>query len=153
MAMVFLMRAAAASHKLISGFTSEAVDAMRAHPWPGNVRELSNRVRRAVVMAEGHEITPQDLDLVREEHHAGDSLKSLRAAHRRIEVEMLVRAISLHRGNLSRIARDLEIGRSTLYRKLRAYGLEKFAPSNVPPTGVIKTKQKKAMSPVVLRRA
>lgn len=140
MAMVFLRRAAAASHTLISGFTSEAVDAMRAHTWPRNVRELSNRVRRAVVMAEGHEITPQDLDLAREEHHAGDSLKSLRAAHRRIEVEMLVRAISLHRGNLSRIARDLEIGRSTLYRKLRAYGLEKFAPSNISPTGAIKTK-------------
>lgn len=153
MAMTFLRRAAAASHAPVSGFTSEAVDAMRAHPWPGNVRELSNRVRRAVVMAEGYEITPQDLDLAGEEHHAGDSLKSLRAAHRRIEVEMLVRAISLHRGNLSRIARDLEIGRSTLYRKLRAYGLEKFAPSKASPTGVIKTKQKKAMSSVILRRA
>ncbi|MBK9306459.1 MAG: sigma-54-dependent Fis family transcriptional regulator [Nitrospira sp.] len=130
MAMGFLRRAAADSHKLISGFTSEAVDAMRAHPWPGNVRELNNRVRRAVVMAEGHEITSRDLDLVKEVHPTSDSLHSLRAAHRRIEIELLVRAINLHRGNLSRIARDLEVSRSTLYRKLRAYGLEKSVPSN-----------------------
>jgi two-component system NtrC family response regulator len=147
MAMVFLKRVAAASHKPISGYTPEAVDAMRAHSWPGNVRELSNRVRRAVVMAEGDKITPHDLDLAREECHPGDSLSSLRAAHRRIEVELLVRAISLHHGNLSKASRDLEVSRSTLYRKLRAYRLEKFVPSNTPPSAVTKTKRAKETRP------
>lgn len=150
MAMVFLKRAAAASHKAVSGYTTEAIDAMRAYPWPGNVRELSNRVRRAVVMAEGPEITPQDLDLVREERPAGDSLASLRAVHRRIEVELLVRAISLHHGNLSRIARDLEIGRSTLYRKLRAYGLDQFVLSNGSSSGIARAKRMKAASPDIV---
>jgi two-component system NtrC family response regulator len=144
MAMVFLKRAAATYHKPIRGYTPQAVDVLRAYSWPGNVRELSNRVRRAVVMAEGMEITPQDLDLPGEEPHTVDSLNSLRAAHRRIEMELLVKAISLHRGNLTRMARDLEVSRSTLYRKLRAYGLEKFVPAATPLSLGSRSKPKKS---------
>ena len=147
MAMVFLKRAAATYHKPIRGYTSQAVDVLRAYSWPGNVRELSNRVRRAVVMAEGTEITPQDLDLAGEEPHPVDSLNSLRAAHRRIEMELLVKAISLHRGNLTRMARDLEVSRSTLYRKLRAYGLEKFVPAATPLSVGSRPKAKKSTKP------
>jgi two-component system, NtrC family, response regulator len=129
MAMLFLKQAADLHRKPIRSYSPEALNAIRSYPWPGNVRELSNRVRRAVVMAEGEEITLQDLDLTGESHPATDSLDSLRAAHRRIEVELLVKAISLHRGNLTRVARDLEVSRSTLYRKLRAYKLERLVPS------------------------
>jgi two-component system NtrC family response regulator len=129
MAMLFLKQAADLHRKPIRSYTPEALIALRSYPWPGNVRELSNRVRRAVVMAEGAEVTPLDLDLTCEDPHVADSLDSLRAAHRRIEVELLVKAISLHRGNLTRVARDLEVSRSTLYRKLRAYNLEKLLPS------------------------
>lgn len=150
MAMVFLKHAAAASHKVISGYTPDAISAMRIHPWPGNVRELSNRVRRAVVMAEGHAITPHDLDLAQQEHQAGNPLDSLRAAHRRIEVELLVRAISLHHGNLTKAARDLEVSRSTLYRKLRAYGLEKSVPSNGSSAAITETKRTRATSPAIV---
>jgi two-component system NtrC family response regulator len=130
MAMLFLKQAAALHRKPIRGYTPDALNALRSYPWPGNVRELSNRVRRAVVMAEGAEITTQDLDLTCEALQTGeDSLDSLRAAHRRIEVELIVRAIGMHRGNLTRVARDLEVSRSTLYRKLHAYKLERFVPS------------------------
>lgn len=132
MAMVFLKRAVVTYRKPIRGYTPQAVDALRAYSWPGNVRELSNRVRRSVVMAEGAEITPYDLDLASEELQPVESLDSLREAHRRIEMELLVKAISLHHGNLTRIARDLEVSRSTLYRKLRAYGLDKFVPAATP---------------------
>ena len=100
--------------------------AHRSYSWPGNVRELSNKVRRAVVMAEGDEITPRDLDLTCETFQPEDTLASLRATHRRIEVELIVKAISMHRGNLTRVARDLQVSRTTLYRKLRAYNLEKL---------------------------
>lgn len=143
MAMVFLKRAAVTYRKTISGYTPHAMDALRTYSWPGNVRELSNRVRRAVVMAEGTEITPHDLGLAVEETQAVESLDSLRAAHRRIEMELLVKAIGLHRGNLTRIARDLEVSRSTLYRKLRAYGLEKFVPAATPHSSKPRTKSKK----------
>lgn len=144
MAMVFLKQAALTYRKQIRGYTPQAVDVLRAYSWPGNVRELSNRVRRAVVMAEGMEITPHDLDLAVEELQTVDSLDSLRAAHRRIEMELLVKAISLHRGNLTRMARDLEVSRSTLYRKLRAYGLEKFVPAATPLSFGSRPKSKKS---------
>ncbi len=142
MAMVFLQQAAATTHKLIRGFSAQAIDALRTHPWPGNVRELSNRVRRAVVMSEGQEITRQDLDLAGEDLPATDSLDSLRAAHQRIETELLVKALTLHRGNMSRIARDLQVSRSTLYRKLKQYGLEKNSPMLTPSTVTAKTRRK-----------
>lgn len=144
MAMIFLKQAAVTYRKTIRGYTPQAVDSLRAYSWPGNVRELSNRVRRAVVMAEGMEITPHDLDLAAEELQTVDSLDSLRAAHRRIEMELLVKAISLHRGNLTRMARDLEVSRSTLYRKLRAYGLEKLVPAATPLSLRSKPKTKKS---------
>jgi two-component system NtrC family response regulator len=147
MAMVFLKQAAMTYRKPIRGYTAHAVDVLRTYSWPGNVRELSNRVRRAVVMAEGVEITPQDLDLAGEELQTADTLDSLRAAHRRIEMELLVKAISLHHGNLTRVARDLEVSRSTLYRKLRAYGLEKFVPAATPLSTNSRLKPKKPVRP------
>lgn len=143
MAMVFLKQAVATYRKAIRGYTPQAIDVLRAYSWPGNVRELSSRVGRAVVMAEGDEITPHDLDLAVEELPTADSLDSLRAAHRRIEMELLVKAISVHRGNLTRMARDLEVSRSTLYRKLRAYGLEKFVPAATPHSFGSRTEIKK----------
>jgi two-component system, NtrC family, response regulator len=142
MATVFLQQAAATTHKLIRGFSAQAIDALRTHPWPGNVRELSNRVRRAVVMSEGEEITRQDLDLAGEDLQTADSLDSLRAAHQRIETELLVKALTLHRGNMSRIARDLQVSRSTLYRKLKQYGLEKISLMLTQPMVTAKTRRK-----------
>ncbi len=144
MAMVFLKQAAETSRKPIRGYTAQAIDVLRSYSWPGNVRELSNRVRRAVVMGDGMEITPQDLDLASEELQTTDTLDSLRAAHRRIESELLVKAISMHHGNLTRAARDLEVSRSTLYRKLRAYGLEKYVPAATPNSPGSRTKSKKS---------
>jgi two-component system NtrC family response regulator len=137
MAMRFLTRAAAVNAKVIRGYTSDALDAIRSYHWPGNVRELGNRVRRAVVMAEGMEITARDLDLTGEAvHDGGDSLASLKTAQRRIEVELIVKGISLHRGNLTRVARDLDVSRTTLYRKLREYNLQCLVPPSHPASTV-----------------
>ena len=129
LALHFLKQAAAVQRKPLRGYTPEALSALCAYPWPGNVRELNNRVRRAVVMAEGMEITARDLDLPVNAFQSTDSLDSLSAAHRRIEVELIVKAISLHRGNVTKAARDLDVSRTTLYRKLQEYGLERSLPS------------------------
>jgi two-component system, NtrC family, response regulator len=129
MAMRFLRYAADSNRRAIWGYTSEALQALRSYHWPGNVRELSNRVRRAVIMAEGREIMPHDLGLTREAtQEGGDSLDSLKVAQRRIEVEMIVKGIRMHRGNLTRVARDLDVSRTTLYRKLREYNLQSLVP-------------------------
>lgn len=109
------------------------MDAIRAYARLGNARELSDRSRRAVVIVGGSEITPQDLDLTHEVLQSADSLDSFRIAHRRIEVELLLKAMSLHRGNLTRVARDLKVSRTTLYRKMRAYNLGRLIPSAIIP--------------------
>ena len=133
MAMVFLKKAAASSFgQQIRGYSREALDAIQSYHWPGNVRELSNRVRRAVVMAEDHEITARDLGLTCETLPSANGLDSLRAAHRRIEIEMIIKAISVHQGNLSRVALELEMSRSTLYQRIREFHLEELVRSTNP---------------------
>ncbi len=121
MAQVFLKRVAAQMRKRIQGFTQEALQAIEAYGWPGNVRELSNKIRRAVAMAERPRVTPEDLDLpwvvapVRP--------ISLRDARARVEAEMVAQSLARHNGNLSRVADELGISRPTVYGLLKKYGI------------------------------
>ncbi len=125
MAMAFLRQAASHYHKQLYGFTREALAAMHAYPWPGNVRELSNRVGRAVVMAEGTHITPTDLDIPYQAARPDDGSISLKVNQQRIETDLIMKAFTLSQGNLSRAAQELGISRSTLYRRLRQYGMDR----------------------------
>ncbi|MGH7232136.1 MAG: sigma-54-dependent transcriptional regulator [Nitrospiraceae bacterium] len=122
MAVVFLKQVAAQYQKRVHGFTREAIQAIHTHPWPGNVRELSNRIRRAVVMCEGHLVTPGDLDLC----HQGNPVSSpvsLKATQQKVEVDLIIKTCARQQGNLTRAAEELGMSRSTLYRRLRQYGL------------------------------
>lgn len=102
----------------VRGFSLSAIDALQRHAWPGNVRELMNRVRRAVVLADGQFICPEDLGLM---ERNGMSL----APGAGIQVSRDVLCASLARSgqNLSRTARELGISRSSLYRLLKAHRL------------------------------
>ena len=124
-AMAFLRQAAAHYNKPLYGFTREALEAMQAYSWPGNVRELSNRIGRAVVMAEGTHLTAADLDLSRQPLPQDDGSISLKVNQQRIETDLIMKAFTLSQGNLSRAAQELGISRSTLYRRLRQYGMER----------------------------
>ncbi|MGC3976255.1 MAG: sigma-54 dependent transcriptional regulator [Nitrospira sp.] len=124
-AMAILRQAAARYNKPLYGFTPEALEAMQTYSWPGNVRELSNRVGRAVIMAEGTHITAADLDLLRPAAPQDDGSISLKVNQQRIETDLIMKAFTLSQGNLSRAAQELGISRSTLYRRLRQYGMER----------------------------
>jgi two-component system NtrC family response regulator len=118
-AQTFLKRVSEQMSKRIRGFTNEAVRAIEAYPWPGNVRELSNKIRRAVAMAEASYVTPEDLDLACE---AGPVRPvSLREARGRVEAEMVAHSLARHDGNLSRVAEELGISRPTLYGLLKKH--------------------------------
>ena len=103
------------------GFTTEALAAMSRHPWRGNVRELENRVKRAVVMAEGSSVTAVDMDLAVAK--AEDFSLDLKTVRNRAEREVLQLALTQSGGNLSTAAKLLGISRPTLYSLAKDLGL------------------------------
>lgn len=105
----------------VRGLSAEAEAAVAAWRWPGNVRELENRVKRAVIMADGAWLTPDDLDLP---DPAGDGEPlNLRTVRERAERHAVERALALADGNVSDAARRLGITRPTLYDLMRSLGL------------------------------
>lgn len=122
MAKVFLSRVTAQMQRAAPGFSKEAIQGLHAYHWPGNVRELFNKIRRAVVMAEGPEIGPRDLDLPYEEAQKPVPF-SIRGARQHQEQTLILQALTLHNGNISHVARELGVSRTTLYRLMRRYEL------------------------------
>ncbi len=118
----FARRYAADAGRKLTGFTKDAIAAMRAHAWPGNVRELENRARRAAVMAEGPRITAADLELEKGATSARQGLRELRAG---LERDTIKAALKRNRGNISQTATELGISRPTLYGLLSKFGIER----------------------------
>ena len=114
LARAFLEREAGPTRKRLTGFSPEALQALEVYGWPGNVRELENRVRRAVVMADGASVTPADLELegTSPDGGPGRGLKELRES---LEREAIRKALTRNRGNVSQAAADLGVSRPTLY--------------------------------------
>ena len=105
----------------LRGFTDHALAAIAAHPWPGNVRELENRMKRAVVMADGRLVDAADLELAAAAADMQDL--DLRAARLRAEREVLQQALARSNGTLAAAAKLLGVSRPTLYTLMEAHGL------------------------------
>jgi two-component system NtrC family response regulator len=104
----------------VRGFSAESLAVIKTHPWPGNVRELENRIKRAVIMAEGNRITPVDLDLADPDEIP--KVLSLAQAREEVERREIPRALSRAEGNISQAAKLLGISRPTLYDLIRQHG-------------------------------
>ena len=120
----FLTKFAEEQKKPLKGFTPQAMQALTAHNWPGNVRELENRIKRAVVMAEGRYVTPVNLEFKEPSSAEGDA-STLRASRESREKDLVRIAMEMAEGNVSRAAAGLGISRPTLYQLLAHYGLKK----------------------------
>ncbi len=106
----------------LRGFSDQAVAAIEAYDWPGNIRELENRVKRAMIMAEGNRIEADDLEL---EVPDKESLPlSLRQVREVAERGALQRALGLAQGNLSKAAQVLGVSRPTLYDLMAKFGMK-----------------------------
>jgi two-component system, NtrC family, response regulator len=103
------------------GFSEEASAALEAYSWPGNVRELENRVKTAMIMAEGPLITPEDLGL--KESTESGLLFNLKEVRTRAERQAIRQALSVTDGNVSRTAELLGVTRPTLYDLMEKYGI------------------------------
>ncbi|MEO8407553.1 MAG: sigma-54 dependent transcriptional regulator [Oxalobacteraceae bacterium] len=119
LALHYFRQFAQAHNKSLRGFSRDAMKAMLQHDWPGNVRELVNRIQRAVVMAEGRFIKPEDLGF-RASDMPEDQI-SLERARAAAERETIQRALVQARHQISRAAKLLGISRVTLYRLLEKY--------------------------------
>ena len=123
LAKAFLNRYAEEAKRRISGFTTQAMRAIENYSWPGNVRELENRIKRAVIMAEGTRISPADLELG--VHHAKDEYLNLKEAREAMEKEMIQKALARTKDNVTRAAEALGISRPTLYELMEKLGIER----------------------------
>ena len=106
-------------------FAPDALRALSLHRWPGNVRELQNRVRRAVIMADGKRVTARDLELT-------DTLnalppQTLKEARESVEREMVQDALRRHKGKITSAALELGISRPTLYELMEKLGIARDA--------------------------
>jgi len=102
----------------VKGFSTDAQDAIDAYAWPGNVREMENKIKGAVILAEGKYITPDDLNLPAAQ--AVPSL-NLRTVRQEAETRAIREALARSCGNVSRAAELLGITRPTLYDIIQKY--------------------------------
>ena len=123
LARMFLSRFSAEFKKPLKGFTPQAIEALASHGWPGNVRELENRVKRAVVMAEGWYVTPENLEL--QTTVSGVDASTLKASRDHREKELVRLAMEKSEGNVTKAASYLGVSRPTLYQLLARYGLKR----------------------------
>jgi len=123
LAKAFLQRYASKNNNRVNSFTPKALQILESHMWHGNVRELENRIKRAVIMAEGARLTPADLELTTAyTKYQGQSLREAREA---LDRELVLQAMARNKGNLTRTASDLGISRPTLYELMHKLGIEK----------------------------
>ncbi|MCL2635402.1 MAG: PEP-CTERM-box response regulator transcription factor, partial [Betaproteobacteria bacterium] len=103
--------------------TEDAVRAIEAHGWPGNVRELENCIKRAVIMADGSQITREDIGLELDPGSQSEFI-DLRRIRDEAERSAVITALGRANGNLVRAAEILGISRPTLYDLMHRLGLK-----------------------------
>ena len=121
LARTLLNKYAKQQSRALNGFTKDACSAIEAYTWPGNVRELENKIKSAVIMADGKQVTASDLGI-----SAGDEQPenlNLREVRQRAESKAIRTALMRNFGNISRTAEELGVTRPTLYDLLNKYGL------------------------------
>ena len=121
--------------KEIVGFTRDALDSLHGHDWPGNVRELEGAIQRAVVLCQGTRIMPAHLTTGESQQSGGRSssktprfyvsrnIRPLKEALEEPEKQIIIEALQSLNWNRQETARVLDINRTTLYKKMKKYGL------------------------------
>lgn len=103
------------NNRKLSGFSRDAIEVMENYGWPGNVRELKNKVKRAVIMAEGKLITPGDLELEGEHDNSEKNNFKLKEVREQAEKDVILRALAHVNGKISQAATLMGVSRPTLY--------------------------------------
>jgi DNA-binding NtrC family response regulator len=139
LAIHYLAQFSAGHKRSLRGFSSAAMEALLSHPWPGNVRELVNRVQRAVVMADGRFIQPEDLGF--EQAKEPEPTLSLEQARAAAEQSAIRRALLQARNRMSRAATLLGVSRVTLYRLMEKYHIQADTGQDTPNRHAAESRQ------------
>jgi two-component system NtrC family response regulator len=108
----------------LKGFSDSAIKAMKQHKWPGNIRELQNKLKSAVIMAEGSHIQAEDLGLLLHDDGPAINILNLREVRENAESKAIRNAFLVAEHNMSKTAELLGITRPTLYSLIEKYHLE-----------------------------
>ncbi len=120
----FLHQYAPEMNPAVRGFAPDALQAIDEGRWPGNVRELENRIKRAVIMADGKLVMREDLDMASGEGESEEAWLNLRSAREATDRVAIRRAMTQSEGNISAAAKLLGISRPTLYDLLKQYRMQ-----------------------------
>lgn len=120
----FKLRFAKEHSQNVTGFTPDAVASIEGYSWPGNIREMENKIKRAVIMADGKLITREDLGLA----EAGELSLNLRHVRQEAERNAILRALSMTDNNISAASKLLGVTRPTFYDLIKKYDMN--LPSN-----------------------
>ena len=110
--------------KATEGFTEEAEQLLLSHTWSGNIRELQNKIRRAVLMAKDTLIDYADLNIAQAKPIETPEAPLLPLKDEELEKQSIIRALQSCGGNKSKTAKMLNVDSSTLYRKMKKYGVK-----------------------------
>jgi two-component system, NtrC family, response regulator len=122
LAQAFLRRFAKEQGRNIRGFSDDALAAVQTYLWPGNARELENRLKRAVIMADGNVVTAEDLEL--EDVDAQPMPLNLRKVREAAEAQAIKRALMFTDQKVAHAAELLGVSRPTLYDLMERHGLK-----------------------------
>lgn len=122
MATAFMTRFAKENNKEINGMDSKVMAILYNHPWRGNIRELENCMENAVIMCRGNMITVDDLPFAMHKEAGENYVKiQLGTSLDNAEKTLIMATLDMCKGNKSKAAEVLAIGRKTLHRKLDEY--------------------------------
>ena len=122
LAHAFIAKFSRQEGRSLLGFKPDAIDAIEAFPWPGNVREMENCIKRAVIMAEGPQISAEDLGLPAPVK--APEPVNLRQVRDEAERKAIAKVMSRVEGNVGKAAELLGVSRPTLYNLIERHGLK-----------------------------
>jgi DNA-binding NtrC family response regulator len=135
---VFVNRFGKLSGKIINKLLPSTMDKLVSYSWPGNIRQLQNSIRRAILITTNNTLLPEHFEFpdlnasgLKMIESLEDGLSKLESALRRgdvlplneVEEIFIRRALNATNGNISAASEKLDIGRSTVYRKMQEYGI------------------------------
>ena len=123
LAELFLARFAEKYHREVTSIDDEAVQLLQRCQWKGNIRELQNCIEKAVILSEGERIQAKDLQINPADLKDAADLSAEQESLENAEEKVIRATMKKYNGNLSLVARALNISRPTLYNRLKKYGI------------------------------